>query len=137
MKNVWHRIWISYSCSIVFSTITILLLHYALGINGDNSVKLLTCMTLGAIPASLISPCFSTRGWERWIFRMVGVFSGCLCYSVFFIIFGVLRTDRLLKHLLFIGVWSCISLIVFFIAEIIAKKQMEKINAKLQEQADE
>ena len=137
MKNVWHRFWISYSCSIVFSTITILLLHYALEISGDNSVKLLTCMTLGAIPASLIRPCFSVRGWERWIFRVVGIFGGCLCYSVFFIIFGVLRTERLLKHLLFIGIWTCISLVILLIAEIIAKKQMEKINAKLQKQADE
>lgn len=137
MKNVWHRIWISYSSSIVFSAIMILLAHYILEINGDNCIKLLTCMTLGAVPVSLISPCFSTRGWERWIFRMVGVFSGCLCYSVFFIIFGVLRTERLLKHLLFIGIWTCISLVIFLIAEIIAKKQIEKINAKLQEQADE
>lgn len=136
MKQLWKQAWVAYSNAVTLSTIVILFVYHCISeINVESCMTILTCMTVGSIPATLVVFLALKAKWNLWVRRTVGVIGGCACHALFFVGSGLVMNYWLYCGAVVIGI--CVAGIVFFLVDEIQKKQMEKINAKLQEQADE
>ncbi len=146
MKNLLKKLSLAYSCMVGTAAIIVLVAYYVLPIlSPEEAVKLLTFLSLAALPAVVLKYCvfapeISLGG--TWVRRMIGLVTGGAWYPGLAVLFGIAQKDApVWEKVLFVlagVILSCAFGIPAYIsADKTQKTQIEKINEKLQKQADE
>ena len=146
MKNLLKNLLLAYSCIVGAAAIIVLVAYYVLPIlSPEETVNLLIFLTLAALPAVVFKYCIFAPQiplGRIWVRRMIGLVTGGAWYSGLAVLFGIAQKDApVWEKVLFVlagVILSCAFGIPAYIsADKTQKTQIEKINEKLQEQADE